>query len=83
MKKFIAACLIGLGCIAATAAPSAAQGVSVTVSDGQYYRHGPAYRHHHHEERRAWRQTRTRCWTKTERYRHRGEVVIRKTRVCR
>ncbi|MDQ0453695.1 hypothetical protein [Rhizobium paknamense] len=83
MKKFIVACLIGLGSFAATAAPSAAQGASVTVIQDGGYRHGPDWRRDHHDRRDWRRHHRPRCFTKVVRTRHHGEVIIRKTRVCR
>lgn len=83
MKKFIAACIVGLACLTTTAAPSLADSVRVTVSDGYGPRgwdrhHRPAYRHHQHRPRYSQA-----CRTKTVKYRHHGRWVTKTTRVCR
>ncbi|TWF56405.1 hypothetical protein [Neorhizobium alkalisoli] len=83
MKKFIAACIIGLGCLGTTAAPVLAESYTVTVSDHGYRPHS---RHHERDrwERRHHRpHYRTVCRTKTVKYRHHGRWVSKTTRVCR
>lgn len=83
MKKFIAACIVGLACLTTSAAPSLAHNVRITVSDNHYRgwdqrHHHPSYRQHHHRGRH-WE----RCRTKTEKYRHHGRWVTKTTRICR
>ncbi|BCH54222.1 hypothetical protein ACQZ61_12265 [Agrobacterium vitis] len=90
MKKFLVACLIGLGSITATAAPSLADDVRVMVYDRGYHpdRHygrdeyRPHRPHHRNFERRhhAYRDN---CRTKKVKFRHHGRWVYKTTTVCR
>ncbi len=73
MKKLILASAITAATILSSIIPSQAASVVISTSDG--------YHPHHRVYDRA--PMRRHCFTKTERFRNHGHVVVRQTRVCR
>lgn len=83
LKKLLVACFITLASIAATATPSMADSVTVTIGDSH---HGDRWNRHHHND---WRRHHYRqrhhvrhCRMKPVRYHRHGRVVFTKKRVC-
>ncbi|CAN7585618.1 hypothetical protein [Neorhizobium sp. LjRoot104] len=89
MRKFIAACIIGLGCLTTTAAPTLADSFSITIGDRGYRPAGHPYRPGYHRYHRPhYRQYsrhhyRPHCKVRRVEYRHHGRWVTKTTRVCR
>lgn len=73
MKHIILATMIATATLVSSGIPSQAASVTVTTSDHVRPHHGwrPMHRVAKH------------CFTKTERIRSHGHVVVRQTRVCR
>ena len=86
MKKILVACLLALSGLAATAAPSFADSITITTGNGYYPHHRyhdyyrPGYRPYHRWHHPAYRHG---CRTKTVKYYHHGRWVRKTTRVCR
>lgn len=82
MKQFILASALAVAAVFSAALPSEAASVTITSDHGgrHYYRHADRSHYRHHmPQRRVARD----CFTKTERIRSHGHVVVKETRVCR
>lgn len=79
MKRLLVAFFIGLASLTATASPSMADSVTVTIGDNH---HDGWNRHHRSDWRRHHYRHRPRCRTKVVRYRHHHRWVVKRTRVC-
>src|SRR5690349_18609370 len=84
LKTLLVACFIGLASITASATPSMADSVTVTIGDSH---HGDRWNRSHHND---WRRhhyrsrhhARRHCSVRTVRYHRHGRVVFAKKRVC-